>query len=72
MGLEATLRAAIAERVEAGETVYQIAKGCGIGQPVLSRFVHKERTLTLRTADKLAAYLGLELRPVAKAKSKRK
>ena len=35
----------------------------GIAVAIMSRFVRGERTLTLPTADKLAEYLGLELRP---------
>jgi plasmid maintenance system antidote protein VapI len=53
------LKAAIQE---SGETVAAIARGAGIAQPVLHRFVAGERDLTLRTADKLAAYFKLELR----------
>ncbi len=60
-----TLRTAIAE---SGETVYAIAKGTGIAQPVLWRFMAGERDLTLRTADKLLDYFGLEIRPKGKAR----
>jgi plasmid maintenance system antidote protein VapI len=49
-----------------GETVAAISRGCGVAQPVLHRFVTGERDLTLRTATKLAAYLGLELRKRSK------
>jgi plasmid maintenance system antidote protein VapI len=45
-----------------GETVAVIARGAGIAQPVLHRFVKGERDLTLRTAEKLARYFNLELR----------
>lgn len=51
-----------------GETVAAVARGAGIVQPVLYRFVKGERDLTLRTADKLARYLGLELRPKARGR----
>jgi hypothetical protein len=34
----------------------------GIAQSVLHRFVKGERDLTLRTAEKLVAYFGMELR----------
>jgi plasmid maintenance system antidote protein VapI len=53
------LKAAIQE---SGETVAAVSRGAGIAQPVLHRFVAGERDLTLRTADKLAAYFKLELR----------
>jgi hypothetical protein len=48
---------------QSGETVAAVSRGSGIVQPVLHRFVTGERDLTLRTADRLAAYFGLELRP---------
>lgn len=53
-----TLRRAIEE---SGESVYAIAKGSGIAQPVLHRFVAGERDLTTRTADKLLVYFGFDL-----------
>jgi plasmid maintenance system antidote protein VapI len=49
--------------LKSGESVAAVARGSGIGQPVLHRFVKGDRDLTLRTATKLALYLGLELRP---------
>ena len=59
-----TLRAMIAD---SGETVAAVSRGTGIAQPVLHRFVHGERDLTLRTAEKLLQYFDLELRPRGKA-----
>ena len=46
---------------DSGQSVTAIAKGAGIAQPVLHRFVAGERDLTLRTADKLLAYFGMEV-----------
>lgn len=60
--LAETLRAAIAE---SGDTVTGVARGAGIPQPVLRRFAAGKRDLTLRTADKLLHFFGLELRPRA-------
>ena len=40
---------------------YRIAKETGVTEAALSRFVRGERGLDLSSADKLAAYLGLEL-----------
>lgn len=45
------------------KTVNAIAVESEIPQPVLHRFVAGERDLTLTTAQKLADYFGLELRP---------
>lgn len=59
-------RLTLAERLRAeimasGLPVGAIAREAGIAQPVLHRFVAGERDLTLRTADKLVDYFGLEL-----------
>ncbi len=48
---------------ESGQTVAAVARGAGIAQPVLHRFVNEKRDLTLRTAEKLASYFNLALRP---------
>ena len=45
------------------EKVAVIGRGAGVPQPVLHRFVAGERDLTLRSAQKLADYFDLELRP---------
>ena len=52
------LRAAI---LDSGTTVYAVAKGSGVSQPALSRFLSGERDLRLASADRLAAYFGMEL-----------
>ena len=48
---------------DSSQSLYKIAKGSGVGLPVLFRFVTGERDIRLATASKLAAYLELELRP---------
>ena len=53
------LRKAIAD---SGETEYAIAKGSGVSQSVVNRFVHGERSISIDTAAKLCAYLGLTLK----------
>jgi plasmid maintenance system antidote protein VapI len=47
-----------------GKSVSAVARESGVPQPVLHRFVTGERGLLLDTADRLAAYLRLELRPI--------
>ena len=59
--LEKALRSAVRH---CGLTRYAVAKGAGVDVAVLLRFAGGERTITLRTAGKLAAFLGLELRSV--------
>ncbi len=48
---------------DSGLTRYAVAKGAGVDVAALLRFMSGERTLTLPSAAKLAAFLGLELRP---------
>jgi len=62
--LSRQLQAAIAAT---GQSLYAIAQGSGIAAPVLQRFVNGERGITLDTAGKLAAYLGLGLYPAPRS-----
>lgn len=45
----------------AKQTRYAIAVGAGVDHAVLRRFLQGERDIKLRTAEKLAQYLQLEL-----------
>ena len=58
--LEESLRQAVRD---SGLTRYAVAKGAGVDVAALLRFVSGQRTLTLPSAAKLAAFLRLELRP---------
>jgi hypothetical protein len=51
-----------------GQALYAIAKASGVAAPVLQRFVNGERGITLDTAGKVAAYLGLSLLPAKQEK----
>jgi plasmid maintenance system antidote protein VapI len=44
-----------------GQTEYRVAKESGVAQPILNRFLRRERGISLATAAKLAAYLRLRL-----------
>ncbi len=57
---------------DSGQTIYRVAKDNDIHSTVVMRFYKDERSLTLETADKLADYFGLELRPREKPAAKRK
>jgi transcriptional regulator with XRE-family HTH domain len=46
---------------DSGETEYAIAKGSGVSQSGLNRFVNGERSISLETAAKLCEYLKLHL-----------
>jgi transcriptional regulator with XRE-family HTH domain len=52
------LRALIAG---AGPSVYELARDAGVDRSVLSRFLAGKRTITLETADRLAAVLKLRI-----------
>jgi plasmid maintenance system antidote protein VapI len=47
---------------DSGETEYAIAKGLGVSQSVVNRFVHGERSIGIDTAARLCAYLKLDLK----------
>jgi plasmid maintenance system antidote protein VapI len=44
-----------------GETEYGVAKGSGVSQSVVNRFVNGERSISIGTAAKLCEYLRLDL-----------
>jgi transcriptional regulator with XRE-family HTH domain len=46
-----------------GKTHYRVAKESGVSQPVLARFMGRQRDIRAATFAKIAAALGLELRP---------
>ncbi len=58
--IDETLREAIRE---SGATHYRLGKDAGVAPAQLDRFVAGERDLTLATAAKVAAALGLVLMP---------
>jgi len=47
---------------DSGESLCRIAAACGVDDGALSRFMRKERGLTLKSVDALCKHLGLELR----------
>jgi plasmid maintenance system antidote protein VapI len=61
--LSEPLRRAI---VESGISFHQLQEQTGVERASISRFVACKRSLRLDVADRLAAQLGLELRPKAK------
>jgi hypothetical protein len=46
---------------DSGESEYAIAKGSGVSQSVVNRFMSGERGISLITAAALCSYLGLQL-----------
>ena len=56
------LQAAIAAT---GQSTHSVAQASGVAPPVLQRFLKGERGITLETAGRLAAYLGLALLPAS-------
>ena len=57
---------------DSGLTPYRIATDAGVDRAVMTRFVNRDRGLTLDTASRITDYLGLELRPARKRKTKAK
>lgn len=51
---------------DSGQSLYTIAKNTGIQKTALGRFVAGKQSLRLDIADKLAAYLQLELIKIKK------
>jgi plasmid maintenance system antidote protein VapI len=64
LSLDEQLRAAIRAAIKSkdGPTEHGLAMAAGVSPPILHRFMHSERTLTLETADKLCRFLGLSLK----------
>ncbi len=58
MDMEKTLRTAIKKDPR---SLYRLALDCGVDVAILQRFVGSERTVTLRTADKICKALGMTL-----------
>lgn len=62
-----TISETLCEYIEDSQLTYHsLAEATGISDGILSRFMREERSITLPTAEKLAEYFGLELRPVRK------
>lgn len=54
------LRSAIADFVARdGQTLYGLARTSGVDEAAVRRFVSRERSITLDSADRLASALGL-------------
>jgi len=59
-----TLTGALADRIKGlGLTSYAVSKRSGVDVGTVSRFVNGQRTLTLRTAEKLCEALDMVLIP---------
>ena len=67
--LEKQLRRAIQG---SGLSAYRIAQESGVSEAVLSRFLNRQRTITLATASKLAEVLGLRLIVTTRRQTKKK
>ncbi|MFC1739707.1 helix-turn-helix domain-containing protein [Planctomycetota bacterium] len=64
-GLEGQLWRAIRQ---AGISRYELSRKSGVDQAQLSYFMSGQRSLTLRSAEKIAGVLGLELKPKKKGR----
>lgn len=62
----------IREAIEnCGQTRYAISKATGISQATFSRFMSGERGLPMKTLDRLADYLDLNLAPATARRTRR-
>ncbi len=61
--IEEQLRQAI---INSGMSRYRLARLTGVADAVLCNFVNRKRSITMTTAAKLAAELGVELRKAPK------
>lgn len=52
--------------IDSGIPYLKIEQATGVQRASISRFVNGKQSLRLDVADKLAAYLGLELQPKGK------
>ena len=66
--IEDQLRRAI---LNADMSRYRLSQLCGVAEAVLSNFVNGHRSMTLKTAAKVARVLGLKLAPTKRAKKAR-
>jgi plasmid maintenance system antidote protein VapI len=64
-----TITKALQEAMKSYGSVYAVARDSGLHQAQLQRFANGERSLHLDTADRLAAFFKLELRPIRKPKA---
>jgi hypothetical protein len=67
MSLSDQLRKAV---LNSGLTRYRVAVDAQVDHAVLRRFLSGERDIKLQTADRLAEYLGFELKKERKFKAK--
>ena len=54
------------------ESIRGIARGAGVDHAAVVRFVNRTRTITADTLDKLAMYLGLEVKARKQRAKKRR
>jgi plasmid maintenance system antidote protein VapI len=56
-----TMTELLREGLAEGESLYAVAKATGVCKASLIRFLRGSQSLRLDVADRLAAYLGIEL-----------
>ena len=55
---------------DSGVLPAHVARAAGVDTGIMSRFMRGERGISLKTADQLAEYFKLELKPTSKPKRK--
>jgi len=69
MSVSEQLERALAAAEKRGESRYLIAREAKVNYAVLARFLNEGTDIKLSTVDRLAEYLGLELRPKPKRRT---
>jgi transcriptional regulator with XRE-family HTH domain len=59
LDLDKTVREAI---TQSGESQYRLSLNSGVSQGAISRFMNRNRTLTLRSASRVLAALGISVK----------
>lgn len=54
---------------ESGRSIYGLAVESGVSRGIINRFLHNERDIRLASAERIAAVLGLALRPIESPKT---
>ncbi|MCA9244890.1 MAG: helix-turn-helix transcriptional regulator [Phycisphaerales bacterium] len=72
MARDTTLTELLTKALNAAESLTQIAKATGVPKATLIRFRRGEQTMTLASADRLAAHFGIRhTQPQRPAKARR-
>lgn len=70
MTLTETILDLVRQRIDGGATAYQVAKETGIHEGALGKYLKSEKIPRGDTLDKLAEWLGVEVRQTKRKKKR--